>query len=91
MAISINERKSSDILLSLENSRLVAWKLNDNTAVCVRYEDAYIKDGPFLVSTFGRGGTFEGACHDYLSRIRGKTLVFNAYSDTRRKEITILG
>jgi hypothetical protein len=82
------ETKSSDILLSLQNPYLLVWKSND--AVCVRYEDAYIKDGPFLISTFGKGGTFEGACCDYLSKIRGKTLVFNAY-DNNRKEITILG
>ena len=83
------ETKASDILLSLEDYRLLVWKSTNDT-VCVRYEDAYVKDGPFLCSSFGKGGTFEGACHDYLSKIRGKTLVFDAYGD-HRKEIIILG
>ena len=89
MAVSLNEKKSSDILLSLQSVRLVVWKSIDD-AVCVRYENTEIKDGPFLLSSFGKGGTFEGACYDYLSKIRGKTLVIDADGD-HRKEITVLG
>lgn len=81
--------KSSLILLSLENERLVVWKI-DNNIVCVRYENCEIKDGCALLTTFGRGSDFEDACRDYLAKIRGKTLVFNAYNETRR-EVTVLG
>lgn len=81
--------KSSLILLSLENERLVVWKIDKNI-ICVRYENCEIKENGTLLSTFGRGSDFEDACRDYLARIRGKTLVFNAYSETR-KEVTVLG
>lgn len=83
------EKKASDILLSLESAHLEVWKLSDGT-VCVDYQGAEVKDGILLCGVFGRGGTFEGACYDYLEQIRGKTLVFNACSDHRR-EITVLG
>ena len=83
------EKKASDILLSLAYKDLRVWRLNDGT-ICVVYDGADIKDGPFLVHEFGRGRTFEEACTDYLDRIRGKTLVFNALTD-RRYEVTVLG
>lgn len=83
------ETKAHDILLSLQSAHLEVWKIAGNV-ICVAYEGADVKDGPFLHSVFGRGGTFEGACYDYLERIRGKTLVFNAGSD-RRQEVTVLG
>ena len=85
----MNERKASDILLSLTSAYLHVWKVSDDV-ICVNYDGADIKDGPVLIHGFGRGGTFEGACHDYLEQIRGKTLVFNACSEKRR-EITVLG
>ena len=89
MAISINETKASDILLSLECAHLEVWKLKGDI-VCVAYKGADVKDGPALRGVFGSGGTFEGACHDYLSKIRGKTLVFNAFH-ANRHEVTVLG
>lgn len=81
--------KASDILLSLESAHLEVWKTEDGT-VCVDYFGAEVKDGPVLKGVFGRGGTFEGACYDYLAQIRGKTLVFNAGSSARR-EVAVLG
>lgn len=83
------ERQASDILLSLEGAHLEVWKLSDGT-ICVLYDRCDVKDGPLLKGVFGRGGTFEGACYDYLEQIRGKTLVFNACSNSRR-EVTVLG
>ncbi len=85
----MNERKASDILLSLERAHLEVWKLSDGV-VCVAYMGADVKEGNVLKGVFGSGGTFEGACYDYLERIRGTTLVFNACSDQRR-EVTVLG
>ena len=83
------ETNASDILLSLQGHYLEVWKVED--AVCVQYENSYIKDGPVLIGDFGKGGTFEGACNDYLSKIRGRTLVFKAFDGDSRIEITVLG
>lgn len=80
--------KSSEILLALEHARLLVWTLSDNT-YCVKYEWADVKDGIALLGTFGRGTDFESACEDYLSKIRGKTLVFNYFG--KEKEVTVLG
>lgn len=81
--------KSSDILLSLDMECLEVSK-NNSGGINVCYAGAEIKDGFFLCSCFGRGNNFEEACDDYLSLIRGKTLVFNACSKDRR-EVKILG
>ena len=80
--------KSSDILLSLQHHDLEVWKVDD--IVFVAYHKADIKDGIFLVSASGSGPDFESACDDYLSKIRGKTLVFRPF-DGEREEVTILG
>lgn len=79
---------SSDLLLSLDKP-LNVWKVGDT--ICVAYDKADVKDGICLVGAFGKGGTFEGACHDYLSQIRGKTLVFNAFDGKARREVVVLG
>ena len=85
----MKEVKSSDILLSLEMEDLEVSK-NSSGGINVCYKDADIKDGIFLVSCLGRGKDFEEACDDYLTQIRGKTLVFNAHDENRR-EVTVLG
>jgi hypothetical protein len=84
----MNERRASDILMSLEHKNLKVWKDGDNT-VCVCYENAGIKDSCTICYEFGRAGTFEGACCDYLKKISGKTLVFDAHGDERH-EVTVL-
>lgn len=81
--------KSSNILLSLEGEELEV-SINKHGVVCVSYKDASIKDGMFLNYTHGRGKDFEEACDNYLSQIRGKTLVFDADTNHRR-EVTVLG
>ena len=81
-------QKSSDILLSLEHARLEVWALSDGTK-CVMYANSHVKDGIALIGTFGRGPDFEFACDHYLSKIRGKTLVFEEFGTTR--EVTVLG
>lgn len=81
--------KSSDILRSLKGEKLeVRGDDNGNFYVC--YEGAEIKEGMFLVSAYGCGKDFEEACDNYLSRIRGETLVFDACTK-RRREVTVLG
>ena len=79
--------KASHVLLSL-NEHLDVWTVDGK--VCVDYRNGEVKSGAFLVTEFGSGNTFEKACDDYLSKIQGKTLVFNAYSANRR-EVTVIG
>ena len=79
--------KSSEILLSL-GEHLEVFK--NSLGVCVDYKNAEVKDGMFLISEFGVGKDFESACDDYMNKIRGKKLVFNAYSSARR-EVQVLG
>lgn len=81
--------KSSDILLSLEFEELEVSATSAGK-IHVRYKGSDIKDGMMLVGSYGRGETFEESCDDYLSKIRGKTLVFNAGTRDRR-EVTVLG
>ena len=80
--------KSSEILLLLDECRLEVFK--NRLGVCVKYQNAEIKDGAFLIGEYGTGIDFESACDDYLNKIRGKKLVFNACSNNR-KEIMVLG
>lgn len=78
------------ILLSLKLHRLEVWECGISKNICVCYENSEIKDGSMLRSTWGEGSNFECACSDYLRKIRGKTLVFNACTKNR-EEITVLG
>lgn len=80
--------KSSDMLLSLDNAHLDVFR--NKHGICVAYKGAEVKDGCFLISDYGTGVDFETACDDYLSKIRGKKLVFNAFSSNRR-EVVVLG
>lgn len=80
--------KSSDILLSLDNKHLDVFRIKD--FVCVSYRNAEIKDGCFLKTEWGEGLDFESACDNYLSKIRGKRLVFNADSNNR-EDVMVLG
>lgn len=77
-----------DMLFAL-GARLEVWKVKKSGEICVCYEQCEVKDSIFLKSIFGRGATFSEACEDYLSQIHGKTLVFNACTDSR-KEIRVL-
>ena len=81
--------KSSDVLLSLENECLEVSK-NNSDGINVCYKDARIRDGVFVIFDLGRGRDFEEACDDYLSKIRGKKLVFDIYTEDER-EVTVLG
>lgn len=78
---------AQDILLSL-GKRLDVWKVPSGK-VAVSYQKCEVKDGYFLCGTYGTGETFDDACEDYIKQIRGKTLVFQAYTD-KREEIRVL-
>lgn len=80
--------KSSDILLSLDGKHLEVFKCGND--VRVGYKNAEVKDGIFLVTDYGAGTDFESACDDYLSKIRGKKLIFNA-DGSNREAVMVLG
>jgi hypothetical protein len=78
--------KASERLLNTEYS-LVVFKMV-NGKIGVHFENCEVKDECFLIGEFGRGNTFEEACENYLERLQGKTLVFNAYGN--RKEVVLI-
>lgn len=80
--------KASEKLLNLEGRMLSVGK-NINGKVYVHYERCYVKDWCFLIGSYGTGNNFEEACEDYLSKIKGKTIVFNAES-SNREEVKVL-
>lgn len=59
-----------------------------NGKMVVRFAGCEVKDGYFLITTFGSGNTFEEACEDYIKEIQGKTLVFDAFGS--RKEVVLI-
>lgn len=80
---SIHENRAQNILRSI-GKELKGWVTSDGkVAVC--YKNCEVKDGDFLISTNGIGNTFEKACQDYLERMQGKCLVFNAYAENREE------
>lgn len=81
--------RACDILLSLDGETLEVQKTSP-ASVSVCYRNCEIKDGIFLKAVCGRGTSFEAACESYLHEIRGKTLVFDACSNSRR-EVKVLG
>lgn len=76
-----------DKLLETGKDLAIGKDLEGNTTVCFEY--GYIKDGDFLIGSFGRGKTLEEAIADYCRQISGKTLVFD-YPDGKRETIKIL-
>lgn len=80
--------KASEKLLNLEGHMLSVGK-NIKGKIYVHYERCGVKDGCFLICTYGTGNTFEEACEDYLNKISGKTIVFNAES-INREEVKVL-
>lgn len=80
--------KASEKLLNLEGRMLSVGK-NINGKVYVHYDRCDVKEGCFLIGTYGTGNSFEEACEDYLDKISGRTIVFNAES-SNREEVKVL-
>lgn len=78
---------AQEILFSL-GERLETWRRPDGDII-VCYQKCEVKEGMFLKGTYGTGKTFSSACEDYLNQLHGKTLIFNAYSGSR-KEVRVL-
>lgn len=66
--------------------RLETWNF-PNGKIAVRFSNCEVKEGDFLISAFGKGNTFFEACEDYIDKIKGKTLVFNAYTKQRKEVV----
>lgn len=79
---------SRDKLFKLQKTLEVGKDINGK--IYVSYKDSYIKDGYALCGIVGRGYTFEQACEDYYEKISGKTIVFHAFDEKYREEITVL-
>ena len=61
------------------------WRNREGSGIGVHFKDCEIKDGNWLVSSFGRGKTIEEACEDYLRKITGQLLVFNSGTEYRKE------
>lgn len=77
----------SGVLLKVPGTELVVSCVDGEYRV--QFAKAEVKNGIFLRGECGRGSTFEMACEDYMMRISGQTIVFDAYSSNRR-EVTCL-
>jgi len=59
---------------------------DDNTLIfTASISDIEIKDGPCLISQWGKGKTPEQALQDYAFNIKGETAVSNAFQNDRRE------
>lgn len=77
--------KASEILLSFEEDvRLVVFN-TINGKIGVNFQHCDVKDNFLLVDEYGIGDDFESACEDYLTKICGETLVFNAERHSEKK------
>ena len=74
-------------LLNL-SERLEVWRL-PNDEIAVAFRSCEVKNGDFLISEFGKGRTFHEAVDNYLERISGKRLVFNACSENRHEVLVL--
>lgn len=78
---------SIDRLLKLDIAPLHVYA--SRQYIHVKYAGSEVIKGMFLTTEFGEGLDFQSACDDYLNKISGKTLVFNAYCENR-KEVNVL-
>ena len=65
------------------------WENGIKTGIGVSFDHAEVKEGAFLAGIFGSGTTLEEACEDYIHKLSGKTLVFNAMSGDRKEVLVI--
>ena len=61
------------------------WRNRESSGIGVHFKDCEIKDGYFLVGSFGSGKTIEEACEDYICKITGQLLVFNSGTEYRKE------
>jgi len=62
---------------------------NQNNRWSASFRAGEVKDGPMLVGEYGNGHSADEAIENYLTKIRGKKVVFHAMSDKYRCEYVI--
>lgn len=65
------------------NERKVAK--NNPNRYYAKFNHSEVKDGRFLIGTFGNGYTLDEALRNYASEISLKTIVINSYGENRRE------
>ena len=58
---------------------------NQNNRFSACFENSEIKEGNILSSVYGNGNSPESAILDYIPKISGKKLVFDAYGSCRKE------
>ncbi len=61
------------------------WAYRESNRYYASFDRVEIKEGGMLRGSYGDGATPEEAIENYLGEIRGRRLVFAAYSDCRRE------
>lgn len=79
---------SIDRLANTTLSLIVEKRIVDNK-FRVYFYDTYVSDGCVLIGRYGIGESAEEAAEDYYEQIKGKKLIANPSSKTR-KEVIIL-
>lgn len=77
-----------DRLANTTLSLIVGKRIIDNKFT-VYFKDTYISDGCVLIGTSGIGESAEEAAANYYEKIKGKKLIANPSSKTR-KEVIVL-
>ena len=79
---------SIDRLANTTLSLIVEKTVLDNKFI-VYFKDTYVSDGCVLIGIYGIGDSAEEAAADYYEQIKGKKLIANPSSKTR-KEVIVL-
>jgi hypothetical protein len=86
--ISIEEfAERHDLVMEVGERPRWGWK-DDSSRWHAAFKGAEVKGDGVLIGEYGGGPTPEGAIADYASKLPGKTLVIDAYTD-RRREILV--
>lgn len=67
----------------------VRYYSNQNNRWSAHFNGAEIAEGGCLVSVYGDGGSTLQVIEDYVSKIRGKTLVIHAMNRDLRREYVV--
>jgi hypothetical protein len=64
---------------------IITYYANQENRFCCHFKDTAIKEKGLLRYTHGNGNSYKMAVDDYIERIRGETIVTNAYSGDRKE------
>jgi len=72
----------------IKQDLVIRYYSNQKGRFCVNLENCEVSENICLASVHGNGKTVDAAINDYISKIKGKTIVFEATSE-RRKEFGV--